>query len=667
MAQSKIFEWIDAPDNGLATTYVSHEGNDSTGTGTGRNPFATIAAATAAATAGTNIMLDAGVWGADRTANNRAFKFWGNGQQAEIRGGLTVYADDEFNGLTLTNICNKTAKATNCRVWNGLPKVADHCAIRTSSLNLGGCTLTKCVLLADGSLTFTDGTATLTATDTVFICSGVGALGNASIGYCNFTTQTPPTGASHCISNTDTAQTFADYFNAYKAAPTTTKADFLLSDFTAKAGSGNLGAGTDHTTIGWELGFPSVADNSATDIFKAANGATLLNVRYDATLGGYVIDHKSGQVQSVTNNTNALVTLESTASATDDAYNGLQLKIVSGYGAGQHFAILDYDGATRTATLNGQFTDVPDLTSTYAISGRIISAEQQFGGFYTYKNRHRFTDCEPDTDGAFSCKILADHERTPASYPEYLQLWLRADNVVLTDGKVSRWPDMSPNNYQIVQTTANARPTIGAGINGKPALAFNGTSQWLNGGNILSLGATPWTWLIVGQYNTGSQSGVSSPFFCGKYDRYEDWGYYPLWYVGKEVWVVWWEGSTQCVVNFSNNYTSTDFAVFGYEILNHDTRQQSTLVNNKTTNTKTSADAFQSPYDSSIAFKIGWSKVSTTQGQTGLYLNGQIAEIIALNTVDEAMRNNIYNYLARRYGFSSSSSSSIKYQVDFNL
>ena len=647
MAQSKIFEWIDAPDNGLATTYVSHEGNDSTGTGTGRNPFATIAAATAAATAGTNIMLDAGVWGADRTANNRAFKFWGNGQQAEIRGGLTVYADDEFNGLTLTNICNKTAKATNCRVWNGLPKVADHCAIRTSSLNLGGCTLTKCVLLADGSLTFTDGTATLTATDTVFICSGVGALGNASIGYCNFTTQTPPTGASHCISNTDTAQTFADYFNAYKTAPVTTKADFLLSDFTAKAGSGNLGAGTDHTTIGWELGFPSVADNSATDIFKAANGATLLNVRYDATLGGYVIDHKSGQVQSVTNNTNALVTLESTASATDDAYNGLQLKIVSGYGAGQHFAILDYDGATRTATLNGQFTDVPDLTSTYAISGRIISAEQQFGGFYTYKNRHRFTDCEADTDGAFSCKILACPERTPASYPEYLQLWLRADNVELTDGKVSRWPDMSPNNYQIVQTTANARPTLGAGINGKPALAFNGTSNYLTGGDILNLGYDSWTWFVIGKGATGS--------WCAK---------------------TMYESLTNSYYNFGSqkvaealHYTTYPYNVDTIVCWQCNRGNANTLYVDGTLRSTFGVPS-TNYFQNNLPFFVGGcgNRTSGTTPAQTQYLNGQIAEIIALNTVDEAMRTNIYNYLARRYGFSSSSSSSsIKYQVDFNL
>lgn len=664
MAQSKIFEWIDAPDNGLATTYVSHEGNDSTGTGTYSNPFATIAAATNAATAGTNIMLDAGVWGADRTANNKAFKWWGNGGQAEIRGGLTVYADDEFNGLTLTNICNKTAKATNCRVWNGLPKVADHCAIRTSSLNLGGCTLTKCVLLADGSLTFTDGTATLTATDTVFICSGVGALGNASIGYCNFTTQTPPTGASHCISNTDTAQTFADYFNAYKTAPVTTKADFMLSDFTAKAGSGNLGAGTDHTTIGWELGFPSVADNSATDIFKAANGATLLNVRYDATLGGYVVDHKSGQVQSVNNLAQAQVVLESTASATDDAYNGLQLKIVSGYGAGQHFAILDYDGATHTATLSGQFADVPDLTSTYAISGRIISAEQQFGGFYTYKNSHRFTDCEADADGAFSCKVLTDYENGDVvrNNPN-LQLWLRADNVELTDGKVSRWPDMSPNNYQIVQTTANARPTLGAGINGKPALAFNGTNNYLTGGNILNLGADAWTIFVVGLYNNGTQVDDRAPIFMGKYNRNSNWGSYPVWKVGKDSRQLFVSGSPNDIVVHSN-ITDNLPHCFSYELA---TVNNAVYINDILTESKTHSGSFGALYNNED-FKIGHLYITLAVSQ-GNYLNGQIAEIIALNTVDEAMRNNIYNYLARRYGFSSSSSSSssIKYQVDFNL
>ena len=47
--------------NGLATTYVSKRGSDTTGNGTAQNPYASIAKATSIATAGTNIMLGAGI------------------------------------------------------------------------------------------------------------------------------------------------------------------------------------------------------------------------------------------------------------------------------------------------------------------------------------------------------------------------------------------------------------------------------------------------------------------------------------------------------------------------------------------------------------------------------------------------------------------------------
>ena len=81
---------------------------------------------------------------------------------------------------------------------------------------------------------------------------------------------------------------------------------------------------------------------------------------------------------------------------------------------------------------------------------------------------------------------------------ENLQLWLRADSVELTDGKVSRWFDQSPNKYEIVQPNAAARPTVTENaLNGHPALTFNGTSNYLIGGDILDLGTDSWTWFVV--------------------------------------------------------------------------------------------------------------------------------------------------------------------------
>ena len=75
------FHWVRIPTaiNGLATTYVSKRGSDVSGNGTAQNPYASIAKATSVATDGTNIMLDDYSWSEQRTLNNRAFRWWGNG------------------------------------------------------------------------------------------------------------------------------------------------------------------------------------------------------------------------------------------------------------------------------------------------------------------------------------------------------------------------------------------------------------------------------------------------------------------------------------------------------------------------------------------------------------------------------------------------------------
>ncbi|MBQ6277809.1 MAG: hypothetical protein IJK62_14025, partial [Bacteroidales bacterium] len=62
----------------------------------------------------------------------------------------------------------------------------------------------------------------------------------------------------------------------------------------------------------------------------------------------------------------------------------------------------------------------------------------------------------------------ADGSISISSNP-YLQLWLRADSVEITEGKVSRWYDLSPNNYVIQQTTASSRPSVNeSAINDNP-------------------------------------------------------------------------------------------------------------------------------------------------------------------------------------------------------
>jgi hypothetical protein len=100
------WKWLRNPTltNGLVTTYVSHKGNDSTGDGTATNPYKTFAKATSVATAGSNIMLDDGIWAQQRTLNSREFNWWGNGNTWIKRNviSLSFYDNDRFNYMEIS-------------------------------------------------------------------------------------------------------------------------------------------------------------------------------------------------------------------------------------------------------------------------------------------------------------------------------------------------------------------------------------------------------------------------------------------------------------------------------------------------------------------------------------------------------------------------------------
>ena len=243
---------------------------------------------------------------------------------------------------------------------------------------------------------------------------------------------------------------------------------------------------------------------------------------------------------------------------------------------------------------------------------------------------------------------FAAFAQQPLPFPtDNLQLWLRADSVELTDGKVSRWYDLSPNQYEIVQTNATARPAVAENaLNGQPALTFNGTSTFLTGGDILDLGMDSWTWFVVGRYNNGSLTGDNAPVFLGKYDRYTDWGRQPIWKVGKDLRLLFLPGNAN-PVDVLSNITSDSFTIRAYEIADRATKANSLYNNNNVTGSNVYAKEY-GDISNNIPFKIGHF-IITNSAPDGNFLDGQIAEIIAFNTVDSSLRNQVYSYLLNKY------------------
>lgn len=64
---------------------------------------------------------------------------------------------------------------------------------------------------------------------------------------------------------------------------------------------------------------------------------------------------------------NGSVTLDASASATDDFYNGCQVEIVGGTGVGQARMISDYTGSSKVAAVDRNWVTNPDSTSVFEI------------------------------------------------------------------------------------------------------------------------------------------------------------------------------------------------------------------------------------------------------------------------------------------------------------
>lgn len=81
----------------------------------------------------------------------------------------------------------------------------------------------------------------------------------------------------------------------------------------------------------------------------------------------------------------------------------------------------------------------------------------------------------------------------------------QADN-----SEVSSWADRSTNAHTIQQTTQANRPTFQtAEMNGNPVVRFDGSNDFLDGGDILDIGSNSMINMVTAKRTTGSAAGLS--------------------------------------------------------------------------------------------------------------------------------------------------------------
>lgn len=121
--------------------------------------------------------------------------------------------------------------------------------------------------------------------------------------------------------------------------------------------------------------------NSTSVQAAAVNGAIDI---VDVSANGTGYRSNTGTFATVTDG--STFTIQSTASATDDFYNGGTIYIQAGKGAGQLREITDYTGSTRTPTINVAFNPVPNTSSTYFIGPNVTVLGDGNQEFLAYAN-----------------------------------------------------------------------------------------------------------------------------------------------------------------------------------------------------------------------------------------------------------------------------------------
>jgi PKD repeat protein len=224
------------------------------------------------------------------------------------------------------------------------------------------------------------------------------------------------------------------------------------------------------------------------------------------------------------------------------------------------------------------------------------------------------------------------------SHDDGLILWLKADSGLTIDasGNVQQWADLSPSGNLFTQTNAVKRPSVmSVSFGGFPSLTFSGT-QWLSGGDVLDIGTSSRSMFVVGRMSGANQSIFAKSIAANAPNRYA------LIKDGTQTALIYQETAEKHVYSSQN---STDFSLYSSTI-NRIGGVNSLSLNNAALGQNSISPSYN--MNSSSRFLIGAYNNSSDNSEV-LLLNGNISEIIFLNSSDEAKQDSVLSYVKHKY------------------
>jgi len=204
----------------------------------------------------------------------------------------------------------------------------------------------------------------------------------------------------------------------------------------------------------------------------------------------------------------------------------------------------------------------------------------------------------------------------------------QADNT-----EVSSWTDRSANAHTIQQTTQANRPTFQtAELNGNPVVRFDGSNDFLTGGDILDIGTNSLMMISTAKRSSGSGTIAAKSIAAGFAGRY---GFYGE---SNTTYVLYQGGST---VFQGVSDTSTSPTIFGIEV------QRSTAARLRFNGTQQASGSITgndaSSFDGAFDFRVG------AYTSTLSFWNGDIAQLVLVFRFDASLRKRLEH--AAAYSF----------------
>lgn len=192
---------------------------------------------------------------------------------------------------------------------------------------------------------------------------------------------------------------------------------------------------------------------------------------------------------------------------------------------------------------------------------------------------------------------------------------------------VDSWPDRSANNYTI-QQTSTARPTfVESQMNGNPVVRFDGSNDFLNGGDILDILSNNLTMICVAKISSGTNAGL-----CGKSRFGGSAGRYSLVRNSSSMQAIFQDTGTM-VAEISDSSSTTRINTLQVNRGNTNTLFFSGIQQNQNTGLSGTTS-----YNTTDEFFVGAYQSSSGTTPAQLFLNGDIAQVIVLFAFNQPLR-----------------------------